>query len=172
MKPFFIPSLSSFALLACLLPLHAVASEPVSVGVVDPDKFTDAGTGIDRQRNLATLEKYLKTEGAQCLREGEKVDLQVFNVDLAGTNEWWHRNGQDLRVMRDVTWPRIELSFVRRDAQGQVLSEGREWISDVNYFLHAATIRRDRDPLAYEKVMLHDWFNKKWCDGRAQQAAK
>lgn len=159
-------------LLAALLSLPSAHAAEVDVSVANPDKLTDAGTGIDRQRNLATLEKYLKAEGAQCLRDGEKLELQLFNVDLAGYNEWWHRPGQDLRVMRDVTWPRIELGYVRRDAQGQVLKQGREWITDMNYLLRASTVRHDRDPLPYEKAMLHDWFGKTLCDGHEQQAAK
>jgi hypothetical protein len=160
----------AFAVLLGPILAHADADAPVAVEIATPERYTDIGTGLDLQRNIATLQRHLKTQGAQCLRDGEKLELRVFNVDLAGRDEWWHRPGQDLRVMRDVTWPRMDMSYVWRDAQGKVLLEGREWIVDMNYLLRTST-RNDRDPLPYEKAMLHDWFDRTLCHGRHQQAA-
>lgn len=149
------------------------ARAEVTVNVTEPDRFTDAGFNpLDRQRNMQTLEKHLKSEGARCLRDGEQLDLDVFNVDLAGYNEWWHRPGDDLRVMRDVTWPRIELGYVWRDAGGGVLGEGRERIADMNYLLHSREANNALDRLPYEKIMLHDWFEQKLCRSGERQAIR
>ncbi|MET0378269.1 MAG: DUF3016 domain-containing protein, partial [Spongiibacteraceae bacterium] len=148
--------LASLGLLFVLMPLHASAD--VAVILSKPEHFTDIGEGYgDIRRNTAALEQHLKTQGAQCLRAGEKLELQVFNVDLAGRDEWWYRPGHDLRVMRDITWPKIDLGYAWRDAGGNVISAGREWVKDMNYLLHSATVRHDRDPLPYEKAMLHEW---------------
>lgn len=162
---------ASLGLLCVLTPLHASAE--VAVTLSEPEHYIDIGEGYgDIHRNTAVLEQHLKTQGAQCLRPGEKLELQVFNVDLAGYNEWWHHPGQDLRVMRDVTWPRIDLGYSWRDANGNVIGSGREWVADMNYLLRSSAARHDRDPLPYEKAMLHDWFEKKTCEGRDQHALK
>jgi hypothetical protein len=153
---------------ALVVPLPGWAG--VHVTMTDPRHYIDIGTGRDRDRNVTALEQQLKTEGAQCLHVDEKLELQVFNVDLAGRDEWWHRPGQDLRVMRDSTWPRMDVGYVWRDAQGAVLHEGREWVADMNYLLQSST-RNSSDPLRYEKAMLHEWLSTKLCSKKTAVGA-
>jgi len=97
------------------------------------------------------------------LRDGESLDLRVLDVDLAGHNEWWHPGAYDLRVMRDITWPRLDIEFAWRGAQGEVLGEGRERVSDLNYLWRSAYLRADSDPLPYERAMLRDWIERRFC---------
>lgn len=161
---------ATLLLLLLLVPLCGLAA--VNVTQTEPRRYTDIGYGhSDMNRNLSVLERHLKAEGARCLRAGENLDLQVFDVDLAGRDEWWHRPGQDLRVMREVTWPRIELGYIWRDARGTVIDEGREWVTDMDYLQHSAIARTEIDSLAYEKRMLRDWFAGK-CDRREGHAAR
>lgn len=156
---------------ALLAAPHAPAE--VTVNSANPERFTDIGFApLDRQRNVQTLERHLRSEGARCLLDGERLELDVFNVDLAGRDEWWHRPGEDLRVMTDVTWPRLELGYVWRDAGGRVLGEGRERVADMNYLLHAREANSDTGRLPYERIMLHDWFEQRLCKDRQQQAVR
>ncbi|MDB6063505.1 MAG: conserved hypothetical secreted protein [Verrucomicrobiaceae bacterium] len=147
------------------------AHAEVAVTLDNPENYTDIGTGADNQRNTATLERYFKEEGGRCLREGQQLNIEVLNVDLAGYNEWWHHPGQDLRVMRDATWPRIELKYSWRDSGGAVLNEGHEHLADVNYLLHNSIAHNNRDSLPYEKIMLHDWFEKNLCRANEQHVS-
>ncbi|HSG24451.1 MAG TPA: DUF3016 domain-containing protein [Azonexus sp.] len=156
-------------LLAVLAPsLPALAD--VSVEFVEPGRYTDAGLyGADSQRNLRALERHFKEQGERCLQHGESLELRVFDVDLAGRDEWWHRGSYDLRVMRDITWPRLDLAYVWRDASGKVLGEGREQVSDMSYLWRSAFVRNDTDYLPYEKAMLRDWFGQRFCREKASR---
>ena len=62
---------------------------------------------------------------------------------------------QHVRVLRDTDPPRITLRFVLRDAQGKVLAEGVDRLSDIDYLRGQVGI--GSDPLRYEKRLLRDW---------------
>lgn len=153
----------------CLVAAAAAADvrapAAVQVQFVGAEHYTDAGErgyGADRP-TLRALERHFTTLGARCLQPGETLALTIHDVDLAGRNEWWHRGAYDLRVMRDITWPRIELDYVWRDAEGRVLGEARERVADMSYLWRSAYVRNDPDPLPYEKAMLRDWFERRFC---------
>lgn len=140
----------------------------VTVEFIDPERYADPGAyGHDSERNLDTLAHHLKTQGERCLQQGQTLELEVFDVDLAGRNEWWHRAAYDVRVMRDITWPRLDLRYVWRDAAGTVIDQGRERVSDMSYLWRSAYVRADRDALPYEKAMLRDWFERRLCRDRS-----
>lgn len=142
-----------------------VAPAEVSVSFVAPEHYRDIGGYGDGERNIRVLEHHLKQQGERCLGPGQSLELKVFDVDLAGREEWWHRGGYNLRVMRDITWPRIDLAYVWHDAAGQVLGQGRETVSDMSYLGRSAFVRNDSEALPYEKAMLRDWFGQHFCRG-------
>ena len=142
----------------------------VSVTFVEPERYTDAGVyGAERERNLQTLEQHFRQQGERCLAQGESLELKVFDVDLAGHEEWWQRGSYNLRVMRDITWPRLDLAYVWRDADSKVLGEGRERVSDMSYLWRSAFVRNDTAYLPYEKAMLRDWFGQRFCREKAKR---
>lgn len=142
----------------------APAQAEITVQFVAPDRYTDAGDRKSAtERNLRTLERYLKTFGQPCLRAGETLVIQVFDVDLAGRIEWRARAGSDLRVMHESSWPRLDLNYLWRDAAGNTIGEGREHVADMNYLRSSAFVRHDLDDLPYEKIMLRDWLRKRFC---------
>lgn len=154
------------------VPLTAVRGE-VAVVFVEPQKFTDAGVyGYGDAHNLAALERHLRALAARCLRSDEALELQVFDVDLAGRDEWWQRSAYTVRVMRDITWPRIDLGYVWRDGAGVVLGEGREQVVDMSYLWRSGYVRHDSDVLPYEKAMLRDWFQQRFCRAQRSGAAR
>ena len=112
----------------------------MTVRFVEPERYTDIGHfGRDRERNLRVLQSHLEQQGARCLAEGETLAIEVLDVDLAGRNEWRHRAGPDLRVMREITWPRLDLRYAWRDAAGAVFQEGRERAADMEAFSNTAS---------------------------------
>jgi hypothetical protein len=120
----------------------------VTVRFVEPERYVDSSHfGRDRERNLRVLQGHLEQLGARCLADGETLAIEVLDVDLAGRNEWWHRAGHDLRVMRTITWPRLDVGYVWRDATGTVLQEGRERVTDMNYLQRSARMRFETVPL-------------------------
>lgn len=155
---------AGIGLLLTLVPASPAVAE-VTVEFVDPHGYTDTGGyGIDAERNLAALKRHLQTEGRRCLASDETLALRVLDVDLAGRQEWWHpHSGGNLRVMREITWPRLEVAYVRRNAAGVSIQEGHERISDMSYLWRAAYVRNDTAPLPYEKAMLKDWFERRFC---------
>lgn len=158
--------LGVLALLAVGLTVRA----EVSVAFVQPERYTDVGLyGADSERNLRALERHFKEQGERCLQPGESLELRVFDVDLAGRDEWWHRGSYDLRVMRDITWPRVDLAYLWRDASGKILGEGREQVNDMSYLWRSAFVRNDTDYLPYEKAMLRDWFGQRFCRDKAKR---
>jgi hypothetical protein len=141
-----------------------------TVHFVEPTRYADAGDReYDSTRNLATLQRHLVKLGDACLGADENLELRVLDVDLAGREEWWHGPSYDLRVMRDITWPRIEVEYVWTDAAGALLGQGQERITDMNYLSRSAYVRsRSSDSLPYEKAMLRDWFDRRFCNDRRE----
>lgn len=157
-------SILAAALGLLMIPVGVTAE--VTVRFVEPDRYTDTGGyGYDTDRTLRVLGGHLERFAGRCLAEGESLEFRVLDVDLAGHNEWWHRGAYELRVMRDITWPRIELSFVRRDSARNVVAEGREQVSDMSYLWRSAWVRNDTDALPYEKAMLREWTERRFCRG-------
>lgn len=154
---------AGLGLLAALV-WGGLADAAVIVQFMAPERYTDAGAyGRDTERHLAVLERHMVKLGTQCLRKGESLELRVLDVDLAGRQEWWRGPAYDLRVTREITWPRIELEYVWRDAAGAVLGQGRERVADMSYLWRSGYVRHDSDELPCEKAMLGDWFERRFC---------
>jgi hypothetical protein len=154
-----IPTLTvALALLAAAA--AAQAGGTVNVSFVEPDKFYDAGNNqFDRPTNLKTIESFLQDLGKRYLADGQVLDVEVLNVDLAGYSRPT-RNG-DLRIVRGgADWPSFQVRYKLAGA-GQALKQGEERIADLNYTGHIASYG-NRDPLRYEKQMLDGWFRARF----------
>lgn len=154
--------------------LASLASPPMALGAVTvqfiaPERYTDVGHGYDSERHLLAIEKHFKTLGQRCLKADESLELRVLDVDLAGQQEWWQRTGYDVRVMRDISWPRLSFDYQWRTASGKILGQGREQVSDMNYLWRSAWVRNSTETLPYEKAMLRDWFERRFCQNRLPQ---
>lgn len=162
-----VPRLAGLSLLLLIPFTASQAAGPatrVQVEFVDPTHYTDiGGYGPEARRNLAALERHLKTEGQRCLAAGDSLALRIVDVDLAGRPEWWHHAGYDLRVMREITWPRIMLHYVLRNGDGSIAGEADARLSDMSYLQRSAYVRNDSAPLPYERAMLRDWFERQFC---------
>jgi hypothetical protein len=131
---------------------------------VAPERYVDAGDyGIRAQRNLESIERHLQALGQRCLSAGQSLDIRVLDIDLAGRHEWWRPGAYDVRIMRGITWPRMDLQYTWKDENGRLLAERRERVSDIDYLSRSAFVRFDSDPLVYDKAMLKEWFDGRLC---------
>lgn len=149
------------ALLSCAA---GIASAEVTVRFADPARYADVGVSeAERGRNLAVLERHLRVAATQCVAEDERLTVTVLDVDLAGDIDWSRSSAVELRVLREVSWPRIELEYALIDAGGQTVVQGREQVSDMNYLAHSARARFARETLPYERLMLENWAASRLC---------
>ena len=148
-------------LLAAVLPLIAATSR-VEVSFVDPAHYTDAGNDpSDARSNEETLARYLRDLGSQYLAPGLSLEIDVLDIDLAGTVRPPLGQISSLRILRGgADWPRIKLHYSLRE-DGSIVSQGEEVVADLNY-LHDGRVVGHSVPLAYEKRMLENWFRKRF----------
>lgn len=145
------------------------ARAEVEVWFHQPERFTDAGMYRERgarvaEPTLEALRAHFQALGERHLAPGQALRVEVRDVDLAGRYEPWRIDTRDVRVMRDITWPRIALRW-RLEEQGVVTAEAEETIRDLHY-LSRDGLRGRAEPLAYEKAMLEDWFRLRIVEGR------
>jgi hypothetical protein len=161
--------LAFLSLAAAGVVLAAAPDKPASaieVTFVAAEKFTDAKDDYmdsDRGREavLGELKQHLVTHGAKYLAKGERLQITVTDVDLAGDFEPWRGiNFQDIRIVKDIYPPRVNLEFKLVDAEGKVISEGKRQLRDLGYLMGMAM--PTSDPLRFDKEMLNDWLRQEF----------
>lgn len=144
----------------------AAAAAALSVVFVDPGRFTDAayshpqGTEQQRAEVQRDIERHLRQLVEQGLPAGDALRIEVLDIDLAGWFEPFRfRAGTDVRVLRDITWPRINLHYTLTRGD-RVIANAEEQVADLNYLM---TVNRygSSDRLRYEKALLDDWFSRR-----------
>ena len=150
-------------------------SERVSVTWENPKKFTDIrGTNTNRNRfrnrTLKQLHQYID-KLAQDLPDGQMLTMRVTDVDLAGI-VWpapmaglgFNQLLNEIRIVRNVDFPRMIFSYELQDASGSVVSADEEvTLQEMGFLETQAGVRRNTH-LVHEKVMLKRWFNKEFRD--------
>jgi hypothetical protein len=148
------------------------AAAEVAVTFVAPERYTDASLygGYDagaRELALHEIREDLQLLGKRWLTPGQTLSIQVLDVDLAGRFEPWRRPGiYDVRIMRDVTPPRIRLSYTLEEP-GRPVRHGEETVSDIDY-LSRPLLRRTGVVMPYEMAMLDDWFRARFGGNQGQ----
>lgn len=134
----------------------------VLVAFDNPEKFTDVGDGYmstdkGREANLEAIRDHLEKTAVRHLPEGQRLAVTITDIDLAGDFEPWHKPGaEDVRIIKDIYPPRVDLEFKVTDATGAVVKEGKRQLRDLS-FMMKLNIRRD-DMHRYEKELLNDWM--------------
>ena len=138
-------------------------SSNVTIAYKDSDKFTDARSsfGFNTDQNyLDMLSDHLREIAGKKLAAGQKLEITVTDVDLAG--EFLPTSHPDqVRVVKEIFRPRITLEFKLTDAAGVVVKEGKRTLTDLNFMSNLSIIGRN-DPLFYDKEMLTDWVRKEF----------
>ena len=161
-------ALLSASLLACapLTPRNfdtpAISNEAVSVQIVNPDQFTE----MRHNRNfgdmrdgswLVDLQKYVVERAGRRLASGQQLDVNITDIKRAGDFEPWRGpNFNDIRVVKEIYPPRIDLNYVLKESNGSVLREGSETLTDLAFLRRIE--RNSTDPLRFEKRLINDWL--------------
>ncbi|GJE42087.1 DUF3016 domain-containing protein [Methylobacterium soli] len=140
----------------------------VNIRYVAPERFTDAEnrftSGPPLRVTLAEMTRILEDLARPRLRAGETLDLAVLDIDLAGFEQPSAALPTGLRVVRDVTPPRIRLAYTLRRGR-RVLAQGEDVVTDINFLL-TSNARFSTGPLYYERAVLRDWFARRFPEGR------
>lgn len=138
---------------------------PVTVQWTDPAGFTELRYSNDRWQSqrgnwVESLARHLRQSASRQLSEGERLEVTITDIDLAGQYEPSHgRTNHDVRMLRETTPPKIDLSFRHFSAQGELIAEGERELRDLNY-LSRPVVQRRNDSLRHEKRLLDDWLKK------------
>jgi len=140
-----------------LLALAAgAASADVTVNYIQPERFSDLPfTTWEREAVLKDLSTYFAKLGAQ-LAPGQNLRIDVLDVDLAG-REYPGRGARDLRIVKTIDWPRIDLRYAL-EQNGQVLRSGEAQLRDMSFMNRIGRVN-ETDSLRFEKRMIDDWFH-------------
>jgi hypothetical protein len=132
------------------------------VRYVEPAKFTDVrsdlmGSDRDRTAYLDMLREHIEKRVAAWLPAGHKLTIAVHDVDMAGEFEPWRGpRFQDIRIVKDIYPPRIDLEFQLVDARGEVVREGRRQLRDLAFMMNLSINRNDS--LRHEKQLIDSWL--------------
>jgi hypothetical protein len=142
-----------------------VPESRVSILFVKPDEFTDVkesafGSEPERVALLGEIQKFTRETAETLLPEAFRLEIKITNIDMAGDYEPW-RGPQflDVRIVKDIYPPRMDLEFRLLDADGKVVKEGRRDLRDLA-FMMKLSILPNTDRLRHEKELLRDWLNE------------
>lgn len=143
--------------LLAALPLAQAAGQ-VDVRFKSTDQLVDVGRGVDGERAVQTLTEHFQALAAR-LPDGQRLSVEVLDVDLAGELQWTRR-GSELRVMKGgADWPSMQLRW-KLEAGDRTLATQDERISDPSYLQHGSGLRTG--PLPYEARMIDRWFEARF----------
>jgi hypothetical protein len=141
------------------------AAATATVEFVKPDEFTDAGrrhSYVDRDATLEAIRRHLVEQAAKRLPADESLAISVTDVDLAGSFEPWQRFSNEIRVVKDIYPPKIDLRFRLTRADGSVVKEGERTLRDPGFLSSPTSYPSDN--LKYEKTMLDEWISREFFD--------
>ena len=158
-------------LLASLLAMGpAFAAAPTEKRVIaraevvffEPTKFTDVRDSYmgdaSRTTYLDQIRDHLLEQAKYYVPEGHLLSVTITDIDMAGDFEpWLGPRWMDVRIVKDIYPPRIDLSFRLTDANGNVVKEGRRQLRDLSFMMKIPMGFRD-DPVRHEKGLLDDWL--------------
>ena len=153
------------------LPGLAVADSPgaagrVSVVYENPEKFTDVkdtAAGLTRGRDayLAALATWLERHAARRVPADHGLAITITDIDRAGGFE--PSRGPSfvgVRIVREVSPPRITLRFAQSDGAGGVVREGQRTLGDLMFLTRVSLDQQD--PLRHETALLDAWLDREF----------
>lgn len=148
---------------ATIITASAFAGE-AKVTWQSPEKFTDIRAGNESRdgfqaRVMKDFDQFF-ADLAKKLPDNYQWDITVTDLDLAGDVRGLRRRpGQDIRIIKEIDWPRMSFSYTLKNPANQVVVSGKEELKDMN-FMSTSGMRTGNSSFYYEEKMLHDWFNK------------
>jgi hypothetical protein len=148
----------------------AVTNARAEVIFSQPEKFTDvrdaySASDKGREANLNLIRDYIMTRANKYVPDGQKLTITFTDIDLAGDFEPWRGpEGMDIRVVKDIYPPRMDLEFKLTSTDGAVIKEGKRQLRDLA-FMSKLSINTN-DSLRFEKALIDDWLVSEF--GRAK----
>ena len=129
--------------------LSEVKDNPMQRGWLRPKDWThDLGDHLRKRADLV-------------LPAGEQLKVTIDDIKLAGAYEPWRGpEAQDIRFLRDLYPPRMDLHYSLTGADGTIIREGQSRLRDGAYLQH--TVTTSTDPLRYDKRMIDVWLRKEF----------
>jgi len=107
------------------------------------------------------LGEQLRRSADRVLPQGQQLRVQINDVKLAGAFEPWHRPGlDDVRIMKDIYPPTMELHYTLLGADGATLREGDAKLRDSSFLQRA--VANSTDPLRFDKRMIDEWLRREF----------
>ncbi len=158
---------------AILLAMAMAMATQVQAGEVkvtwqEPEKYTDIRPGNEsksgfQERMIKEFDQIF-ADLAKKLPDAYQWDITVTDVDLAGDVRPFYRNTVgDIRIIKDLYWPRMTLTFDLKDEKGKSIASGTENIKDMNFLMRSG-LATGNSAFRYEEQMLRDWFAKQQRD--------
>lgn len=148
--------------------LSGAAVGAVEVDFVDSKEFTDFSSRDQVDAKVQTaykreLSEFIQKRLGNMISPDHVLQVVITDVDMAGEFEPWRRGGfDDVRVVKDLYPPRIDLSFRIVDADGNTVREGNRKLRDLNFMYDVRPL--DSDPLRHEKELLGNWIRREFRD--------
>jgi len=158
---------SIFALIAASA--LAVSAQAVEVEFLEPTDFTDfTASSLKSEKSqksyIEDLTRHLESRLAHQIAPHHVVQIVITDVDMAGEFEPWRRAGlDDVRIVKDLYPPRIDLSFQVLDDAGEVVRAGERKLRDLG-FMYTVHPTLSSDPLRHEKELLNSWVRREFKD--------
>ena len=155
---------AAFLALACAGTQAATAPQNVTVRFHDPQHFTEAKHSsmvhpAHADAYLKPLKAHIVQRASRILTAGQRLDIEVTDVDLAGEYEPWRGpNLNDVRIVKSIYPPRIDLAFTLYGADGAILRQGSRKLRDLSFLERNAG--NSQDSLRYEKSMIDRWLRQ------------
>lgn len=165
---------SRFVVVTLLGILPAVAAQAAPAETVgraqveffEPKNYTDVRdtyTGdYERTSYLDSLREHVIEQSNRFVPEGYTLHVTFTDIDMAGDFEPWRGpRFDDIRIVKDIYPPRVALTFQLRDAEGNVVKEGKRELRDLSFMTKIPMTFRD-DPVRHEKALLDDWLRSEF----------
>jgi hypothetical protein len=142
------------------------AAPKAQVVFASPEKYSDirdgfTSTEMGEKAVLDQIRDYVVKRANEVLPAGQTLTVTFTDIDLAGDFEPWRgAQAMDIRIVKDVYPPRMDLEFKLTGADGAVIKEGKRQLRDLA-FLGKINLNRE-DPLRHEKNLLDDWFKNEF----------
>lgn len=160
-----------FALLGLVSAVALRAAETRTIARADvmffePEKFTDVRDSYmgdpSRTTYLEQIRDHLLEQAKYYVPEGHTLSVTFTDIDMAGDFEPW-RGSQwtDVRIVKDLYPPRMNLTFRLTDADGNVVKEGKRELRDLAFMIKITMSFRD-DSVRHEKALVDDWLRSEF----------
>lgn len=140
-----------------------VTADAITVNFPHPEKytdFTDTLGGLPSDSYSTTFRDYLKKTAPYYMQAGQKLTVTFNDIDLAGDFQPGTRsNANQIRIIKDIYRPRMDINFQLTGADGKVVKEGQRTLMNMNFQMdQSANITSGNEPLFYDKQLLLRWL--------------